>query len=182
MARTVHEILTDAQRIGALGLRPISEVIEHAGAFAFALPDSCRNIVDLGSGAGVPGLVVAELRPELHITLVDRRAKRTDALERAVASLGWSHRVRVVCADVAALTRQDEWRDTFDAVMSRGFGPHETTLKYSAALARPGGIVLLSEPPAGSKNRWDAAVVAAAGLKGPELVLHLARFTKKTER
>ena len=105
-----------------------------------------------------------------------------DALERAVASLGWSHRVRVVCADVAALTRQDEWRDTFDAVMSRGFGPHETTLKYSAALARPGGTVLLSEPPAGSKNRWDAAVVAAAGLEGPELVLHLARFTKKTER
>jgi len=67
-------------------------------------------------------------------------------------------------------------------VMSRGFGPHETTLKYSAALARPGGTVLLSEPPAGSKNRWDAAVVAAAGLEGPELVLHLARFTKKTER
>jgi 16S rRNA G527 N7-methylase RsmG len=126
--------------------------------------------------------VVAELRPELHITLVDRRAKRTDALERAIASLGWGNRVRVVCADVGALTRQDEWRETFDAVMSRGFGPHETTLKYSAALVRSGGTVLLSEPPAGSKNRWEDAVVAGAELEGPELILHLARFTKKTER
>ena len=182
MARTVHEILTDAQRIGALGLRPISEVIEHAGAFAFALPGSCRRVVDLGSGAGVPGLVVAELRPELEITLVDRRAKCTDALERAIVSLGWGNRVRVVCADVGALTRQDEWCETFDAAMSRGFGPHETTLKYSAALVRPGGTVLVSEPPAGSANRWEQAVVKGAGLDGPELILHLARFIKKTER
>ena len=182
MARTVHEILTDAQRIGALGLRPISEVIEHAGAFAFALPDSCRQVVDLGSGAGVPGLVVAELRPELQITLVDRRAKRTDALERAIASLGWGDRVRVVCADVGTLTRQDEWRETFDAAMSRGFGPHETTLKYSATLVRPGGVILLSEPPASNKSRWEPTVVEGAGLIGPEFVQHLARFIKKTER
>jgi hypothetical protein len=41
---------------------------------------------------------------------------------------------------------------------------------------------LVSEPPAGSANRWEQAVVAAAGLEGPELILHLARFTKKTER
>ena len=115
----------------------------------------CRNVARLGSACAGPGVW---------------------------GGLGWGDRVHVVCADVGALTRQDEWIETFDAAMSRGFGPHETTLKYSAALVRPGGTVLLSEPPAGKTSRWEQAVVEGAGLEGPELILHLARFTKKTER
>ena len=176
MTRTVHEILTDAQRIGALGLRPISEVIEHAGAFAFALPGECRTVVDLGSGAGVPGLVIAEMRPELSVTLVDRRAKRTDALERAVRALGWSDRVRVVCGDVGMMSRSPEWAGHFDAVVSRGFGPHETTLRLSAALAAPGGVVILSEPPDDVPNRWNPDLVARLGLSEPERLPRVVRF------
>ena len=49
------------------------------------------RLVDLGSGGGLPGLVLADAYPERAITLVDRREKRTDFLRRAVRRLGWEH-------------------------------------------------------------------------------------------
>ena len=86
-------IFSAAQRIGALGSQPIKDMIAHACAFADALPLSVRTCVDLGSGAGVPGLVIAIARPEIQLTLVDRRSKRTDALQRSVKALGIEDRV-----------------------------------------------------------------------------------------
>lgn len=180
MARLVRDILLEAQRIGALGPRPIDEVIAHAQAFVEALPPTARRVIDLGSGAGVPGLVVADARSEVEMVLVDRRAKRTDALTLAVAALGWRSRVTVVCADVADLVRDTTHAATYDAVISRGLGPHETTLRMSAALVRSGGVVIVSEPPAGTPERWSAALVDELGLDGPERIGVVARFVRRT--
>ena len=72
-------ILVRAQAEGALGARPIVEVISHTRSFVAALPDGVLSVMDLGSGAGIPGLVVALDRPLLQVTLVDRRAN------------GWMH-------------------------------------------------------------------------------------------
>ena len=47
--------------------------VAHADAFAAALPSSAA-VVDLGSGGGLPGLVIAVRRPDLRLTLVERRA------------------------------------------------------------------------------------------------------------
>jgi 16S rRNA (guanine527-N7)-methyltransferase len=181
MPRSVREILSEAQRVGALGARPIDEVIDHAMAFVHALPSGILRVVDLGSGAGIPGLIIGEARPEVQLTLVDRRAKRTDALERAIRALGWEDRARVICGDVATLAKKPEWQDGFDAVVSRGFGPHETTLRLSAALAAPHGVVVLTEPPEGTPNRWRQELVDELQVVGPEKLPFVVRF-KKTER
>ncbi len=82
----LRRIVGEAQKIGALGSAPLSEIIEHAATFAEALPAGVTSCVDLGSGAGVPGLVIAIVRPEIQMTLIDRRAKRTDTLVRSVRS------------------------------------------------------------------------------------------------
>lgn len=176
MPRSVRDVLVDAQRIGALGPRPIDDVIAHAGAFVDALPTGTHRIIDLGSGAGVPGLVVADALPEATMVLVDRRAKRTDALALAVAGLGWRDRVTVICADVDELVRERTHAGSYDAVISRGFGPHETTLRLSAGLVRPGGVVVISEPPEGEPNRWAAELVKELSLTGPERLGPVARF------
>jgi 16S rRNA (guanine527-N7)-methyltransferase len=154
-------VLEDAQRLGFLGSRPIPEVIEHARGFVRAIEHFVRqgSVLDLGSGGGVPGLVIAHDLPSTHVTLLDRRAKRTDALERSVRRLGWQERVSVVCEDVSTFGRDA----SFDAVVARGFGPPAFTLSAAARLVRPGQVIVISEPPDG--NRWEDKLVQRLGLR-----------------
>jgi 16S rRNA (guanine527-N7)-methyltransferase len=157
-------VLTDAQRLGFLGARPIPEVIEHARGFVRALETTppVRSVLDLGSGGGVPGLVIAHDRPDLMVTLLDRRAKRTDFLERAVRRLGWQDRVDVITADAADLTA-----DVTDGIVARGFGPPAETLRLAARLVRRGGPIVISEPPQDdpSEDRWHVARLERLGLE-----------------
>ena len=154
-------VLEDAQRLGFLGSRPISEVIDHARGFVRALQyrGSVQSVLDLGSGGGVPGLVIAHDLPTTHVTLLDRRAKRTDALERVVRRLGWQDRVSVVCQDVSTFGPNA----SFDAVVARGFGPPTFTLSSAARLVRPGQLIVISEPP--DVNRWDDELLQQLGLR-----------------
>ncbi len=156
----VREVLLEAQRLGFLGDRPIDDVIEHSRSFVRALLDVRGTVIDLGAGGGVPGLVVAADRPDLRLTLLDRRQKRTDFLERVTRRLGWADRVTVVAADV------DRWllgvNKPFDAAIARGFGPAHDTLRTGAALVGPGGRIVISEPPVA--DRWPSALLAEVGV------------------
>jgi 16S rRNA (guanine527-N7)-methyltransferase len=174
----LHAVLGEAQRIGALGAAPLTDIIAHAEAFADALPDSISSCIDLGTGAGIPGLVIAVARPALSLTLVDRRAKRTDALTRAIHVLGVADRVSVICADMMQLARQPEVRHHFDAAVTRGFGPPDITLPVAAACVRTGGVVIISEPPTDHPIRWTPEVLRAADVqawerRGPVAVFHV---------
>jgi 16S rRNA (guanine527-N7)-methyltransferase len=169
-------IFSAAQRIGALGTQPVKDMISHACAFADALPLSVQTCVDLGSGAGVPGLVIAIARPEIQITLVDRRSKRTDALQRAVKALGIEQQVSVVCADVESFARTGKIKHSFDAACARGFGPPEFTLKWSAELVKAGGVIVVSEPPPGSPDRWQGINLSALGVSEPTRIGPVAMF------
>ena len=66
--RVLERILREAQRTGALSAVPVSEIISHAQWFTKAIPATAHLAVDLGSGAGVPGLIVAIQRPDLELT------------------------------------------------------------------------------------------------------------------
>ena len=169
-------IFSAAQRIGALGTQPVKDMISHACAFTDALPLSVRTCVDLGSGAGVPGLVIAIARPEIQITLVDRRSKRTDTLQRAVKALGIEQQVSVVCADVESFARTVNIKRSFDAACARGFGPPEFTLKWSAELVKTGGVIVVSEPPPGSPDRWQGIDLSAVGVSEPTRIGPVAMF------
>lgn len=151
----LHAVLERAQAQGALGSRPIAEIIAHAQDFVSALPVQVVTVLDLGTGAGIPGLVIALGRPSVRITLVDRRAKRIDALQRAITHLGWNDRVTAINADVETLVSNPRWRSSFDAVVARGFAEPRTTLGLAAQLAVDGGWVVISEPPADNPSRWN---------------------------
>jgi 16S rRNA (guanine527-N7)-methyltransferase len=158
------DALLDAQRLGFLGPRPIPEVISHARGFVRALrahqdDHVVESVLDLGSGGGVPGLIIAHDLPAVRLTLLDRRAKRTDALERVVRRLGWQDRITVVCVDVTTFAPDDP----FDAVVARGFGPPAFTLTQATRFVRDGGPIVISEPP--GVDRWDERVLAELGLR-----------------
>ena len=157
------DALGDAQRIGMLGDRSLDEVIDHSLAFVLALPESVRTVIDLGSGGGDPGLVIAAARPEIMTTLVDRRAKRTDLLIRLIGRLGFQSHVEVLELDVALLPHRFAGR-TWDAVTCRGFGSPAYTAQHATPLVASGGLLIVSEPPESDGARWRDPEVEATGL------------------
>ena len=119
-------------------------------------------MVDLGSGGGVPGLVIALDRPEMRLTLVERRQTRADELRRSAGALRLGDRVRVwhrAAADLAA----QQFR-VYDAAVSRGFGPPAATLTMASRLVRPGGVIIISEPPHSTADRWPHDLLRACGV------------------
>ncbi len=156
----VHDVLEEAQRLGFLGERDIGDVIEHARSFVGALEDVHGTVADIGSGGGVPGFVIAHDRPDLRVLLVDRRAKRTDFLDRMVRRLRWTDRVSVICSDVEDVIGGEH---VIDAVVARGFGPPSVTLSMASRLVRSGGRVVISEPPEG--ERWPPEMLTEQGVR-----------------
>ena len=155
--RNLLDALGEAQRISMLGQAPLDQVVDRSLAFVGALPESVGTVIDLGSGGGDPGLVIALADPHLHVTLVDRREKRTDLLTRLVGRLELGARVEVVTADVAELPRLFPGR-LWAAATSRGFGSPEYTTRHAASVVGSGGVLLVSEPPSSDGARWAGSI------------------------
>ncbi|HRE01740.1 MAG TPA: class I SAM-dependent methyltransferase [Ilumatobacteraceae bacterium] len=113
-------VLAALRERGAIGESSLPGAIAHAASFAEAVPRDA-TVIDLGSGGGLPGLVIAVRRPDVRITLVDRRERRTDLVRLAVAQLGVQQRVEVVTADVLTLAKQSRYKHAFDVVTARSF-------------------------------------------------------------
>lgn len=177
--RSLSDVLGDAQRLGTLGDRPIDEVIAHARQFVDAIalhhlahdaasPDAPLHILDMGTGAGVPGLVIAHDRGDTMLALVDRRETRMDALRRAVSAMKLTDRVNVVTADVVQLARDPEHHRAYDVVVSRGFGPPHETARCARPFLRTGGILIVSEPPTHDPSRWPHDLCASTSFADPQ--------------
>ena len=95
------------------------------------------TVCDIGSGAGLPGLVLAIARPDLRITLVEPLLRRTTFLEEVVAELALDH-VEVVRGRADALHGQRR----FDVVTSRAVAPLGRLLTWSMPLVSPTGALV----------------------------------------
>src|SRR3954470_9258291 len=105
---------------GAIGERSLADAVAHADRFVSLIPADARTVVDLGSGGGLPALVIAWRRQDVRVTMVERRATRADLLQRAVAGLQMTDRVAVLATDVAAVCA--DLAHSFDVVTARSFG------------------------------------------------------------
>ncbi len=74
------------------------------------------------------------------------------------------------------MTKDSAWAKHFDVAMSRGLGPPIQTLNFSRELVKPGGAIIISEPPPGIDSRWDQQQVRALGLEGPSRIGAVAMF------
>ncbi|MCE9621087.1 MAG: class I SAM-dependent methyltransferase [Actinomycetia bacterium] len=163
---TLLAALADIQRRGAIGEGSLTAAVAHADQFVTAIPAQAQRLVDLGSGGGLPGLVIAVRRPALAITLVERRRSRADLLERAVRALRLDH-VTVHSGDVREVAAVQP--HSFDVVTARSFAAPEVTARWAGELLVPDGMLLVSEPPQPTAQRWPASVLRSAGLadRGP---------------
>jgi 16S rRNA (guanine527-N7)-methyltransferase len=108
----------------------------NCGALARLVPAK-GSLVDLGSGAGLPGIVLAILLPAVKVTLLEPLARRVDFLTECVAALGLANAeiVRGRAEDLAGHL-------VADVVTSRAVAPLDKLVTLSLGLARPGGRVL----------------------------------------
>jgi 16S rRNA (guanine527-N7)-methyltransferase len=173
----VERALAEARALGFLGDGPLEVHERSAAAFAEVIGDlpSGARALDLGSGGGVPGLLLASWYPDVRWTLLDKHRRRTSFLARAVATLGWAGRVEVVreAAEVAA--HDPAHRGAYDLVVSRSFGPPALTAECAVGFLHVGGRLLVAEPPTPDATRWPEAGVASLGLR-PVAVAATASF------
>jgi 16S rRNA (guanine527-N7)-methyltransferase len=94
------------------------------------------TVADIGSGAGLPGLVLAASRPDCHFTLIEPMLRRTDWLESESERLGLDN-VVVVRDRAESVTAR------FDVVTARAVGAVKTLVPITAPLVAPGGELLL---------------------------------------
>ncbi len=154
---------------GFLGPRALEDQLAHARGFAAATPrppTSGDLACDLGSGGGLPGLVLAvEVWPQSRWVLVEGMAKRCELLQWAVAELDLGERVTVVHGRVEHLGRPGQrLRGACTLVTSRSFGPPRVTAEAAAPLLLTGGALVVSEPPGSDGERWPRASLAPLGL------------------
>jgi 16S rRNA (guanine527-N7)-methyltransferase len=96
-----------------------------------------KSLLDVGSGAGLPGIALAIARPDLAVTLLDSSHKKAAFLSQAKAELALAN-VEVVCE------RVEQWHPatSFDLVVSRAFAEIAEFVSQSKHLVAPGGMLL----------------------------------------
>jgi 16S rRNA (guanine527-N7)-methyltransferase len=157
-------VLEEARALGFLGPGPVDRQLEHALALARSVGDFEGKMLDLGSGGGLPGLVLLDGWPTARGVLLDAQRRRCDFLERAVATLDLGERVAVRCGRAEVLARDPELRATFDLVVARSFGPPAVTAECAVGFLRDDGELVVTEPPDLEPTaRWDAAGLAQLG-------------------
>lgn len=97
-----------------------------------------EEIIDIGTGAGFPGIPIKILKPELKITLVDSLNKRIHFIEEVIKILNLTN-IKLIHARVEDLAHQEEYREKFDKVVSRAVAPLNVLLEYTIPFLKVGG-------------------------------------------
>jgi 16S rRNA (guanine527-N7)-methyltransferase len=129
-------LLTALERLGALG----------------------ADVIDIGSGAGFPGVPIKIVRPELRLTLLEANGKRAAFLERLVQRLGLEH-VTVVNRRAEEVAHDSDHREAYDLALARAVAPLPVLVELALPFLRVGGALAA---PKGSGARREIAEAASA--------------------
>ncbi len=165
----VMAILERARQLGFIGAPSPLDQVDHALGFVRVVEQKGRGVpptaLDLGSGGGLPGLVIAWCWPECRVTLLDANRRRTEFLRREIAQLGRTPTTDVVWGRAEELGRRAEMRERFALVTARSFGPPAVTAECGSPFLVPGGWLVVSEPPVGAGDRWPPEGLAQLQLE-----------------
>jgi 16S rRNA (guanine527-N7)-methyltransferase len=137
--------------------------------FLRVLPEHVSSVADVGSGAGLPGVPLSIVRPEMRMTLIESRERRASFLSAVVRELPLMN-ARVVGGRMEDLVQK--LGRQFDAVVMRCAGDFSEVARTAVKLVRPGGSVIASGPPVDTRGpltvgRWvDVPGIRAGSQRG----------------
>jgi 16S rRNA (guanine527-N7)-methyltransferase len=158
------DLLADAGVVrGLIGPREVPRLWErHLVNCAQIAPAFDRDVrvCDLGSGAGLPGVVLALARPDLDVTLLEPLLRRTNFLTEVVEELALP-KVHVVRGRAEEHVGAD-----FDAVTARAVAPLDRLARWALPMCRPGGMLLaMKGASAAAELEASGAALAKAGAR-----------------
>jgi len=140
-----------------------------------------RRLVDVGSGAGFPGLPLKMLYPSMHLTLVESVAKKARFLEEVVNRLGL-HGVDVMNERVETLGHDPVLRASHDWAVARAVAQMAVLAEYLFPLVRLGGRILVQKGPGAVDEVASAAEALQAMGGGPPIIRRIELPGRKEER
>ncbi|HUR78906.1 MAG TPA: RsmG family class I SAM-dependent methyltransferase [Acidimicrobiales bacterium] len=158
-------VLERARDLGFLGPGPVTDHVAHAKAYVAALPRVGKGgvVMDIGTGAGVPGLALASWRRDLRWHLVDAMAKRIAFVRAAVEELDLQ--AEVIEARAEELAADPDRRASIDVVVARSLAAPAVAAEYAAPFLKTAGTAAIAEPPGGAAERWPTAGLARLGMR-----------------
>ena len=183
IAQRYAEVLTGAGvERGLLGPREVDRIWDRHllnSAAVGELLDPGERVVDIGSGAGLPGLPLAIARPDLEIVLLEPLLRRSEFLQEVVAELGLPpEQVRVVRGRAEEPSVREEIGEK-DAAVSRAVAALDKLTKWSMPLLRTGGrMIAIKGEQAPDEVRQHRRVMEAAGAVDVRVVTCGAKYLR----
>ena len=133
----------------------VKHIIDSLTAYDAALFDGARTLIDVGTGAGLPGIPLAVYAPHLTVTLLDSLNKRVRFLTEVTAAMGLQN-VRCIHARAEEAARTAEHRAAYDIVVSRAVARLPVLLEYTLPFVRVGGTLLALKGRAYAEEQKEA--------------------------
>ena len=133
----------------------VKHIIDSLTAYDAALFDGARTLIDVGTGAGLPGIPLAVYAPHLTVTLLDSLNKRVRFLTEVIAAMGLQN-VRCIHARAEEAARTAEHRAAYDIVVSRAVARLPILLEYTLPFVRVGGTLLALKGRAYAEEQQEA--------------------------
>lgn len=143
-AVTERGAMMDRHIADSLSLLPIIEGA-HAAYCKSSAGESIK-VVDIGSGAGLPGIVLAIARPAWQLTLLESLQKRCDFLERAAEAAGLTN-VKVLRSRAEDAGKDSTHREMYDIAVARAVAEMRILAELCLPLVRVGGILVAAKGP-----------------------------------
>ncbi len=168
----LRELTEWNKRVNLTGLKNefdmVMELFVDSLACGLALsPEKKESIIDVGSGAGFPGIPLKIAYPELEITLLEPRLKKTAFLHHVIGKLNLNH-IHVVSRSVQDLRQDGSFNLVYDKVIARAIKPNSIFPEACFLLKREGRVVLCRSKRLGScEENWGVGIDREIGYELP---------------
>lgn len=118
----------------------IKHFLDSLSVLPYMSPET-KSLIDIGSGAGFPGLPIAIARPNIKVTCLESTGKKTEFIKRAIEKIGLSN-VSIINGRAEEAGMKNVYREYFDVALARAVAGLPTLLEYALPFVQVGGIFI----------------------------------------